>query len=466
MNAPIATALPGSERSTQVGPLLPSTPSDPIRTRPVPESGPAVDRSGGPSTSPPIPSPFPSTVPSTIPPASALARCVGDVDEFASQYWGRRPSIHKSTAGTGKFGTGNFDDVFSLRALDELVAHGARLPAIRMVAGGAALATSRFCSATRLGGRHLDDVVDPAKVVARLADGATLVMQSLHRTSSSVGAFVTRLQDEVSHPVQANAYLTPPDAVGLSEHRDLHDVLAVQLHGSKRWWVDGLGDVTMHPGDVMYVPRGVRHRAETATETSLHLTLGIIRVTARQVIDRILNAGPELLDDPLPIGYRHAARRDELERHLDSALDAALDLIGGADLGAVAGGEQSRRLAQPPSAGRISSNVLLDRLDADAVIRWIAPEPLTRAVDETDGRLGHWDGLRDDDHWSPRPSKIAVHLGDRTLTMPTAALDALRTLSDGRPIRVGDLPGLDEPSRIVLARRLVLESACVIDTFG
>jgi ribosomal protein L16 Arg81 hydroxylase len=68
-------------------------------------------------------------------------------------------------------------------------------------------------------------------------------------------------------------------------------VLAVQLHGSKCWWIDGLGDVTMHPGDVMYVPRGVRHRAETTTETSLHLTLGIIRVTARQVIDRILN-GP------------------------------------------------------------------------------------------------------------------------------------------------------------------------------
>ncbi|HSP28864.1 MAG TPA: cupin domain-containing protein, partial [Ilumatobacteraceae bacterium] len=337
-----------------------------------------------------------------------------------------------------------FDDVFSLQALDDLVAHGARLPAVRMVADGAALAPSRFCSPTRLGGRNLDDVVDPAKVVARLADGATLVMQSLHRTSSSVGAFVARLQDELSHPVQANAYLTPPNAVGLAEHSDLHDVLAVQLHGSKRWWVDGLGDVAMRPGDVMYVPRGVRHRAETATETSLHLTLGVIRVTARQVIDRILNAGPELLDDPLPIGYRHRSRGDELERHLDAALDAALDLIGAADLGAVACDEQSRRLARPPSAGRIASNVLLDRLDAGAVIHWIAPEPLARAIDETDGRLGDWDRLRKHDDRSPRPAQITIHLGDRTLTVPTAALDALRTLSDGRPTRVGDLPGLDE----------------------
>lgn len=448
MNASIAATSPGFERSTLVGPPLHSTPNVPDRIPPVPDQGPAVERSGGSST--------------------PLARCVGDVDEFAAQYWGRRPLVHTSTGRTDtETCTGRFDDVFSLEALDELVAHGARLPTIRMIADGTAVPPRSFCTATRLGGRDLDDVVDPAKVVARLADGATLVMQSLHRTSASVGAFVTQLQDELSHPVQANAYLTPPGAAGLAEHHDLHDVLAVQLHGSKRWWIDGLGDVTMQPGDVMYVPRGVRHRAETTTETSLHLTLGIIRVTARQVIDRILTAGPELLDDPLPIGYRHTANRDELGRSLDTALEAALDLIGAADIETVADHEQSRRLARPPIAGRISSNVLLDRLDADAEIRWIGREPLARAVDETDGRLGDGDRLRrDDDHWSPPPTHLTVRLDDRTLTVPIAALDALRALSGGRPIRVGDLPGLDEPSRVVLAKRLVREAACIVEQYG
>lgn len=446
MNASIAATFPGFERSTHVGPPLHSIPSRPERIPPVPVPGSAVDRSGGPST--------------------ALARCVGDVDEFAARYWGRRPLVHTPTGDPDPDTTDTFVDVFTLEALDQLVAHGARLPAIRMIADGAALAPRSFCTATRLGGRDLDDVVDPAKVVARLADGATLVMQSLHRTSASVGAFVTRLQDELSHPVQANAYLTPPSAVGLAEHSDQHDVLAVQLHGSKCWWIDGLGDVTMHPGDVMYVPRGVRHRAETTTETSLHLTLGIIRVTARQVIDRILDAGSEFLDDPLPIGYRQPAHREELERSLDIALADALDLIGSADIDTIADHEQSRRLARPPIDGRIFSNVLLDRLDADARIRWIGREPLARAVDEIDGRLGHWDGRRSDDDHSPRPDRLTIRLGDRTLTVPIAALDALRALSDGLSIRVGDLPGLDEPSRLVLAKRLVRETACIIETFG
>jgi hypothetical protein len=184
------------------------------------------------------------------------------------------------------------------------------------------------------------------------------------------------------------------------------------------------------------------------------------------VIDRILDAGPGLLDDPLPIGYRHLGGRHELERHLDSALDVALDLIGAADLGAVACQEQSRRLARPPDAGRISSNVLLDRVDADAMIRWVAAEPLARAADDDDRRPLHWDTLRSHDEPSPLPEHVTVHLGDRTLTLPATALDAVRTLSNGGRIRVGDLPGLDESSCIVLAKRLVRESACVIDAFG
>ena len=393
---------------------------------------------------------------------SALARCVGDIDEFTSQFWGRRPFVKRAIAPIDDV----FADVLSLDAVDEFVSNGARLPAVRMIADGTPLAPSRFCSPTRLGGRHLDDVVDPAKIVARLAEGATLVLQSLHRTSPPVAAFVTRLQDEISHPVQANAYLTPPAASGLAEHADLHDVLALQLHGFKRWWVEGLGDVTMCPGDVMYVPRGSRHRAETSAATSLHLTVGIIRVTRRQMIERIVRNGPETFDAPLPIGYRHSAQRDQLERAIDAALDDVLDLIGSADLSAVADREQSRRLARPPRAGLISSLARVDELDADTEICWVAPEPLARAVDEADGRPGHWDALRCHDHWPNEPENVTVRLGDRTLTLPTTALDALRMLSNRSPVRVGDLPGLDAPSCVVLAKRLVREGACVIDTPG
>ena len=376
-------------------------------------------------------------------------RCIGDVEEFQSHYWGRRPLLARCSERSSESGADLFADVLSLRAVDEFVANAARLPAARMVADGAPLAPTRFCSPIRLGGRQLDDVVDPVKVVARLAEGATLVLQSLHRTVPSVAAFVTQLQDEISHPVQANAYLTPPAAAGLAEHADLHDVLALQLHGCKTWWVEGLGDVTMHPGDVMYVPRGVRHRAETATEASLHLTIGIIRVTQRQVIERLLRTGPASLDEPLPLGYRHRSRRDQLEHSVGAALDDTRDLLASTEPSTIVDHEQSRRIASPQQAGRLTSIMRVTDLDADAVVRWLEPATLARAVDEADD--------------PPNAERFTVHVGDRSLTLPTTALEALRTLSFGRPVRVGDLPGLDEPSRVVLAKRLVREAACVVE---
>ncbi len=456
MDAPPATVPAGSHTSAHARPPLQPSTHGPGRTRPVPAPGSSVGRSGGLSAFGPHSSKL-----RPLDHESALARCVGDIDHFDDHLWGRRAVV--TTVDREDTDSTSFDDVFSLDELDRMLSTAPRVPEVRMVVDGAPLSPSSYCSPTRLGGRDLDDVVDPVKVAARLQEGATLVMQSVHRTSPSVGAFVGRLQQEISHPVQANAYLTPPQAVGLVAHADEHDVFAIQLHGRKQWWVDGIGDVELQPGDVMYIPSGVRHRAETMDETSLHLTVGVIRVTYRHVIERLLRDGAQSLDQPLPIGYRLDVGDDRLERGVDEALDAVLDVIGSADVRAVAERERLRRFRRPAESGRIASVVQVDSIDFDSVIRWVATEPLTRAIDDADGRVEHWDGLRAHEQWSPGPERVAVHLGDRTLTMPLHVLDALRMLSRERGVRVGDLPGLDEASRIVLAKRLVREAACILE---
>ncbi len=456
MDAPPATVPAGSHTSAHAGPPLQPSTHGPGRTRPAPVPGLSVGRGGGPSA-------FGSRslTPRAQEHESALARCVGDVDHFDDHVWGRRAVVRASDS--RDTGSAPFDDVFSLDELDRMLATAPRVPEVRMVIDGAPLSPSSYCSPTRLGGRDLDDVVDPVMVAARLQEGATLVMQSVHRTSPSVGDFVGRLQEEISHPVQANAYLTPPQAVGLVAHADLHDVFAIQLHGRKQWWVDGIGDVELHPGDVMYIPSGVRHSAETMGETSLHLTIGVIRVTYRQAIERFLRAGSESLDLPLPIGYRLDQGDDRLERGLDEALDSALDVIGSADVCAIAERERSRRFRRPERPGRVASVVQVESVDLDTMISWVAAEPLARAIDDADGRAEHWDGLRSNEQWSPGPERVAVDLGDRCLTLPVHALDALRMLSGECRVRVGDLPGLDEAGRLVLAKRLVREAACIIE---
>ena len=109
---------------------------------------------------------------------------------------------------------------------------------------------------------------------------------------------------ELGLPANINVYVTDPHKeVSVSPHSDAQNVLVFQCTGKKRWqvWrpparergrdpfgrgkggdrVEGLGapvlDVTLAPGDVLYVPLGWMHATSTADSDarSCHATLGV-----------------------------------------------------------------------------------------------------------------------------------------------------------------------------------------------
>lgn len=366
-------------------------------------------------------------------PRPVLARCVGDAAHFARHCWGRAPLHHH--AGD------DFADVLTLADVDALLTSALRRPEVRLMRAGQALDAASWCTTLRLGGRQVGDVVDPAAVGRALLDGATVVLQSLHRTVPSVGRFAAELEGEISHPVQVNAYLTPPGAAGLAAHADGHDVLAVQLHGTKGWTVDGLGELQLAAGDVLYVPAGTRHSAATQDRSSLHLTIGIIRTTYRAVLDRLLARDPDL-DAPLPLGFAAADGVDVLEEGLGRALAHAGRVLADADVDEVAASERRRRRPRVRHEGHLASIVRLDALDASTCVL-VRPGPAPD-LSAAEGRL-------------------RLDLGDRVLHLPSAAGPALERLLEARsPVAVGDLPDLDGPSQLVVARRLVREGLLVI----
>jgi ribosomal protein L16 Arg81 hydroxylase len=103
----------------------------------------------------------------------------------------------------------------------------------------------------------------------------------------------------------ANCYLTPPNSQTAPPHADDRDVFIYQLVGQKRWQVysqvpilypftheqvgkDGLDvplsiiqgpkafEGTIHPGDVLYLPRGMVHQAQSTSDTlSFHITVAL-----------------------------------------------------------------------------------------------------------------------------------------------------------------------------------------------
>lgn len=392
------------------------------------------------------------------PSPTALARCVGDVDAFVDHRWGRAPLL------TPRRGDDTFADLLSLDDVDRiLTATAPRRPAIRVVRDGREVPASRYTRTGTLGSQTLHDLPDVDRLLGLFDDGATIVLQGLQRSWPAVGRLCRGIEAYLTHPVQANAYLTPPSSQGLKVHHDTHDVLALQTHGRKRWvtWppvvqhplpgqharvdADSLGspeiDADLTPGDCLYVPRGTLHAAATTGAASLHLTIGIRVVTWHDVARRVVERTRDVpaFREALPVGF--ARRADELRAEVPARLKQLGDLVVDTDAGAVADGEAERFWSTllPRPAGGLRSRLV----DLDDDTRLVPRDALPYTCEALGARL-------------------RVHRAGVALEMPAWVEPALRALLDG-PVRLGAVPGgLSPRSRAVLAHRLIREGMLVV----
>ncbi|MEE2034980.1 cupin domain-containing protein [Rhodococcus chondri] len=267
-------------------------------------------------------------------------------EKFACEVWGRTPLLTRRA--------GDFCDLFSAEAVDELISRrGLRTPFLRVAKDGATLPDSSFTSPAGVGAT-IADQLDDTMLWRRFADGATLVLQALHRTWEPVSQFSTELSTELGHPVQVNAYITPPQNRGFDDHYDVHDVFIVQIAGTKRWvihdpvhpaplrhqpWTDhrfavaraattpAWLDTLLEPGDCLYLPRGWIHAAQTQGEVSIHLTVGVHSWTRYALAEQLTQAALAALgDDPemrrtLPLGLDEPGDEiDAVRRRLAAAV--------------------------------------------------------------------------------------------------------------------------------------------------
>lgn len=203
-----------------------------------------------------------------------LTRCVAtDARRFADEYWGRKPLLSRADALPR-----DFSDLLSPDTVDELIAErGVRAPFIRLAKEGDVL--SKDCYLGPAGfGAEIPDQIDSAKLLSQFVSGATIVLQGLHRLWPPLIAFVRQAVDELGHPVQANAYVTPPVNRGFDPHYDVHDVFVLQVSGQKRWIVHE--PVFEHP--LPWQP-WTQHRAQIEK-----------RVADAPVIDTVLSEGDAL----------------------------------------------------------------------------------------------------------------------------------------------------------------------------
>jgi lysine-specific demethylase/histidyl-hydroxylase NO66 len=307
----------------------------------------------------------------------------------------------------------------------------------------------------------IDDLVDPARTLAAFADGATIVLNSLHRWWPPLGSLCHGLEGELGHPVQANAYLTPAGAAGFAPHHDTHDVLVLQVEGSKHWTVRAplveaplerhrsdqaasaeqpvLFDGVLQPGDCLYLPRGFVHSAAAQDETSLHLTIGVLVHTRHDLLRRIVDRTAEepAFRQSLPVRYA----------------------------------------TDPDTARRVVKDAVAE------LMTWLESLPVEEVADDLVWREGHLHelatsrpvtdatvvALRPGMAWRVRPAtgsssngsppRVVLELPDRRIEVPATVAPALERLLTAAPTPVAGLDDLlDERSRVVLVRRLLREA--------
>src|SRR5262249_56741892 len=105
-----------------------------------------------------------------------------------------------------------------------------------MASDGRVLDAARFTGPGGAGAEIADQVRDD-RVADLFAEGSTLVLQGLHRSWPPLADFAAQLAADLGHPVQVNAYVTPPSNRGFTAHYDVHDVFVLQVAGAKRWAV-------------------------------------------------------------------------------------------------------------------------------------------------------------------------------------------------------------------------------------
>ncbi|MEX2985602.1 cupin domain-containing protein [Streptomyces sp. C36] len=201
-----------------------------------------------------------------------------------------------------------WDDLNTLLATQRLSP-----PRLRLARGGEHIDVSKYATTITNRRGSTWHRLQPTAVHNQLADGASLVLDSIEEMHPPIAAAAEALERFVCTPVQVNAYASWTAEEGFGTHWDDHAVVVVQVRGAKRWRLYGatrqapawrdvefpeepqdepVAEIVLHEGDILYVPRGWWH-AVTADQgqPSLHLSFGLLPSTGADflgwVVDRL-----------------------------------------------------------------------------------------------------------------------------------------------------------------------------------
>ena len=194
---------------------------------------------------------------------------------------------------------------------------------LQLALDGELVPPSQYCrSAADTEGRQLLQP-DAELVTALLQQGASLVANDIDTLTPELAATGTALEAALGGKAQTNLYCSWRERPAFRSHFDTHDVYAIHTVGEKVWQVyEGrldnpiahpgykkfghdyhekhkgqvLTEITMRPGDLLYLPRGQYHDALASSDSTIHVSFGVTAVIGLDFLTLLYD---QAIADPL-----------------------------------------------------------------------------------------------------------------------------------------------------------------------
>ena len=324
-----------------------------------------------------------------------------------------------------------------------------------------------------------------AYILSKIGEGATLILNQAEEHAESVATLVDSLIDELACSVKCNVYCTPARSQAFNVHEDTHDVLVLQTHGQKVWriyealdplpleeseiaevadmtletgykerldQIEGrfIKEVTLSPGDVLYLPRGVPHCAVSLDGLSIHYTIGLYPVRQHQLLRDLVDlVARQSLEHRKRVPYGVVTGESvlpsvgDLFRALADAADAAEEPI---DPSFPLRFGKNKHGAGTLGHGRLSSALQAKRLNINTVVRLSGPS----GIKSNETAAGY-----------------NLTCGLASVLLPKKLSVAVSFLESNRSFSVNELPdSLSKDAKVVLVRKLLSSGVFVIEEIG
>jgi mannose-6-phosphate isomerase-like protein (cupin superfamily) len=114
------------------------------------------------------------------------------------------------------------------------------------------------------------------KILDYYEKGHTIIMSNIFDLTEELRMLEGAISDSFAfYPVYGNFYMSKEDKGGFKSHDHQYDVYVKQIYGTSHWVLGETKNVTVNPGDVIYIPKYTKHYVDNTDGPRLSLTINM-----------------------------------------------------------------------------------------------------------------------------------------------------------------------------------------------